>query len=66
MRGGKALLVKREDETHDRRAELLRLNMELDRLEEALRDTQNLEACERKIRELRRRINNYLLWRVID
>ena len=58
--------MKREDETHDRRAELLRLNTELDRLEEALRDTQNLEACEQKIRELRRKINNYMLWRLIE
>jgi hypothetical protein len=66
MRGGNALVVKRDDDTQDRHAELLRLIMELDRIEESLRDTHSLDECERKIDELRRKINDYLLLRLID
>jgi hypothetical protein len=58
-------VVDRED-APERRAELLHLLAELDRLEEALRDTQSLDACERRIEELRKRINHYLLWRAMD
>ena len=58
-------VVKRENETHDQHAELLRLITELDRIEEALQDTESLDACERKIKELRRKINEYLLWRLV-
>ena len=58
-------VVNRED-APDGRAELLRLHSELDRLEEALRDTQSLDACERRIHELRTRINKYLLRRAIE
>ena len=58
-------MVNRED-TPDRRAELVRLHVELDRLEASLHDTHGLDACDRRIQELRKRINQCLLWRGID
>jgi hypothetical protein len=58
-------VVNRED-TPDRRAELVRLHVELDRLEASLRDTQSLDACDRRIQELRKRINQCLLWRGVE